>query len=412
MVPMMSPPKVAGPEQRTKAIRSSGLRDMFTLVTRPNILSFALGLPALELFPLAECRAAATQALADPKALQYNIPSQALKRHIQGLMASRGVTCSEEQIFLTGGGQQAIHLLINLLLHPGQQVLVEELAYEGFHLALQTLQPQVVTVPTTPQNGLNVDAIEARLARGGDPAFLYTIPENHNPLGVSLSEAARTRLVGLARRFRVPIIEDDVYGFLNYDGTAAAPMRALDDEWVFYIGSFSKILTPALRVGWIVAPAAVTSSLSRLKQATDLDVCTFGQLTALAYLDAGHLPSHLASIRGEYRIRRDAMLGALESHFPREARWHKPDGGMFLWVELPPEIDTVALLRLAVDAEQVAFMPGPVFANPDQPCSRNGIRLNFTHCSPESIEDGIARLARCLRTVCNSSVSTASHLRH
>jgi 2-aminoadipate transaminase len=146
-----------------------------------------------------------------------------------------------------------------------------------------------------------------------------------------------------------------------------------------------------------VAPAASMPCLSNLKQASDLDMCTLGQLIALAYLDAGHLPRHLTLIRREYRLRRDTMFRALESHFPANARWYKPSGGMFIWVELPAEIDTVELLRFAVDSEQVAFMPGAIFAIPDQSCSRNGIRLNFTHCSPERIEDGVARLAHALQ---------------
>jgi 2-aminoadipate transaminase len=397
MVTLMSPPKSSGLEQRTGVIRDSALRDMLPLVMRPGLFSFALGLPAPELFPLADCRSAAAHALADSRALQYNMPSQALKRHIQRLMTLRGVNCSEDQIFLTSGAQQATHLLVNLLLRQGRQVLVEEVAYEGLHLAIQPLRPEILTVPSTLENGPDIDLIEERLVHGARPAFLYTVTDGHNPLGVSLSRESRRRLVDLARCFRVPIIEDDVYGFLNYDGAALPPMRALDDEWVFYIGSFSKLLAPALRVGWVVGPASSTSCLSNLKQASDLDICTLGQLTALAYLDAGHLPRHLTLIRREYRLRRDTMLRALKSYLPAEARWYKPSGGMFIWVELPAEIDTVKLLRFAVDSQQVAFMPGSIFAIPGQSCSRNGIRLNFTHCPPERIEDGVARLAHVLQ---------------
>src|SRR5262249_32868205 len=151
-------------------------------------------------------------------------------------------------------------------------------------------------------------------------------------------QASRVRLVDLARRYRVPIIEDDVFGFLNYDGPSLPPMRALDEEWVFYIGSFSKILAPSLRVGWIVAPDVLKPSVSFLKHASVLDCATLAQFATSAYLDTGHLPDHLATLRREYGIRRDAMLHGLESHFPDEARWKKPSSGMFIWVELPAEI--------------------------------------------------------------------------
>jgi 2-aminoadipate transaminase len=397
--------RLVPPERQTKTVPPSGLRELLPQVLRPEILSFALGLPATELFPLAECRDAAVRALADPKTLQYNVPSAALKRHIQTLMASRGVACSTEQIFLTAGAQQAIHLLVHLLLSYGRQVLVEELTYEGLHLALQSLEPEILTVPTTPTDGIDLDAVEERLRGGARSAFLYTVPDGHNPLGVSLRPEDRIRLVELARRFHLPVIEDDVYGFLGYDGAACPPLCALDQEWVYYIGSFSKIFAPSLRVGWIVAPASCSTALSHLKHAGDLDISTFSQLTALSYLDSGHLAGHLASLRTEYDRRRRAMLVALEAHFPPVARWHAPSCGMFIWVELPPEIDTCELLRFAIHSEQVAFMPGPIFAIPGQACSRNGIRLNFTHWPPDRMEEGIARLADCLRRFCDPALN-------
>jgi 2-aminoadipate transaminase len=380
-----------------KMSNRSAMREMLALVTSSDLLSFALGLPAPELLPLAACRAAAGQALAAPQALQYQMSPESLKRHLRELMASRGVSCREDQIFLTTGAQQAIHLLVNLLLNRGMQVFVEEVTYEGAHMAIQPLQPQVLTVPAKVESGMDIDAVESMLLQGARPACLYAITDGHNPLGISLSQVARTRLVELAKRFRVPIIEDDVFGFLNYDGLALSPMRALDEDWVFYVGSFSKILAPALRVGWIVAPDAFKSALSSLKQASDLDLTTLAQLTVSTYLDSGNLPDHLAALRREYSLRRDTMLSAIESHFPLEAKWKKPGSGMFIWVELPPEINTVELLKIAVETERVAFMPGAIFATPGQSCARNGIRLNFTLCSPERIEAGMAKLARALK---------------
>ncbi|HKC88544.1 MAG TPA: PLP-dependent aminotransferase family protein, partial [Blastocatellia bacterium] len=243
--------------QPTPPIQGSAMREMFTMIMNPDLLSFALGLPAPELFPLANYRDAAIRVLdTDPQALQYQVRPGPLKRHLQQLMASRGVNCREDLIFLTAGAQQATHLLVNLLMERGAQTIFEELTYEGLHLALQPLRPQSIIAPTRVETGIDLDVVEDQLKRGARPAFIYTITDGHNPLGLSLSQAARIRLIELARRFRVPIVEDDVFGLLNYDGPALSPMRALDDEWVFYIGSFSKILAPALRVGWIIAPDA------------------------------------------------------------------------------------------------------------------------------------------------------------
>jgi 2-aminoadipate transaminase len=178
---------------------------------------------------------------------------------------------------------------------------------------------------------------------------------------------------------------------------AVAPRRALDDEWVFYIGSFSKILAPSLRVDWIVAPDMDKAPLSFLKHASDLDVTTLAHLTVSTYLDTGEMPAHLNDLRKEYGGRRDAMLDALESYFPSEARWKRPSSGMFIWVELPGKVNTVELIRIAVETQQVAFMPGAIFGPPGGRCLRNGMRLNFTHCRPEQIEDGVTRLAKVLK---------------
>ena len=399
----MSTSTVASPKPRAitrwaQVIKESGLLEMFALVMRPELLSFAFGFPAQEFLPLTACRAAATQALGtDPQALQYQLRSEPLKRHLRELMAARGVNCREDQIILTNGAQHAIHLLATLLLDRGEQVITEEVTYEGLRLAIQPLQPEVLIVPAEPGRGMDVDAVEDRLVKGARPAFIYAITDGHNPLGTSLSQVARQRLIDLARRFRIPIIEDDVFGFLNYDGPGLPPMRALDEDWVFYVGSFSKILAPALRIGWIIVPDAYKPALSFLKHISDLDLTSLSLLMVSAYLDTGEMPLHLATLRKEYGIRRDTMLRALESHFPTEARWEKPGSGMFVWVELPPRLDTIELLRMAVETEQVAFMPGAMFSMPGSPCGRNGMRLNFTHCSPERIEEGIMRLARVLK---------------
>jgi 2-aminoadipate transaminase len=383
----------------THTMSRSVLRQMLAVVSQPGILSFAGGLPAPELFPTAEYAQAVAHVLAtDPCALQYGPPYQPLKRHIVQLMAQRGVTCTEEQIFLTTGAQQGLHVLTRLLLNPGGAVILEEVVYTGLQQVIAPLQPRLLTVPTDMVTGIDVDAVEAWLAQGVTPAYIYVIPDAHNPLGVSVSAAKRQRLVEIAASYGVPLVEDDPYGFLCYEGEASPPLRALDDEWVFYLSSFSKILAPALRLGWIVAPPALVPQLTVIKEAADLESSALTQRAVAAYLDAGHLPGHVQRLCREYGRRRDTMLAALYRYFPAEAHWTEPYSGMFIWVTLPAEVDTAALLQTAIAEEQVAFIPGHAFAVPGCPVSgRNCLRLNFSNCTPEQIEDGIARLARVLQ---------------
>lgn len=233
--------------------------------------------------------------------------------------------------------------------------------------------------------------MEALLERGTRPAFVYLIPESHNPLGVSLGMERRIRLVELARRFAVPLMEDDAYGFLRYDGASLPALRALEPEWVLYVGSFSKIFAPGLRVGWMVVPEALVPTLSMLKHGSDLDVTSAAQRCLSGFLGTGGLPAHLATLRTEYRARRDAMLDALARHFPSGVRWTAPAGGMFVWVTLPPREDAVALLRRAVAAERVAFVPGAAFSAGAPGGAAHSMRLCFASLPVEKIEEGISQ---------------------
>ena len=381
----------------TRTITPSAIEEMLLVAARPDILSFALGLPAAELFPTDTFAQAAAHVLAtDPRALQYQPPFQPLQAHIVRLMAQRGVFCREEQVFLTAGAQQGINLLTHLLLDPGGQILTEELLYTGFRQTIQPFQPDIWAVSTDLETGMDVDMVEALLADGARPAFIYAVTDAHNPLCVSMSLEKRIRLAALARAYQVPIVEDDPYGFLYYESPALPPLRAFDDERIFYIGSFSKILAPALRVGWLIVPEDLIPKLAVIKEANDLNTSTFTQRTISAYLDAGHLPGHLVALRHEYRIRRDTMLHALQTYFPPEVRWRKPATGLFIWVELPSMVDACELLQVAIAAEQVAFMPGNAFCVANHRYAAHCMRLNFSNCTPERIEEGIARLARAL----------------
>lgn len=374
-----------------------GLREIMELASRPGILSFAIGLPAAELFPREALAEQAARVLrADASSLQYGLPYQPLKSQIVELMRLRGVRCTEEQIFLTSGAQQGMDLLSRLLLPVGGQVLFERAVYDGIRLATRLQRPDVLAVATDLATGMDVDAVEAQLAGGARPAFLYAITDGHNPLGVSLSHEKRHRLAALARQYRMPILEDDAYGFLYYGETPPPPLRALEDEWVYYLGSFSKILAPALRAGWVVVPPALTARLSPLKHGADIDTPSLSHRVVSGYLASGLLPDHLAALRDEYRRRRDTMLAALRDGFPSEVRWNHPTSGMFIWAELPPGLDASELLRAAVETEGVAFSPGVIFHGGD-PGGGRCLRLNFTSLSPERIAEGIRRLGRAIR---------------
>jgi 2-aminoadipate transaminase len=383
--------------RQTRGVKRSALQDMLIEASHPDVLSFALGLPAAELFPTAAYAEALARVLStDQRAMQYGPPFQPLKEHIAKLMTLRGVDCKAEQVFLTTGAQQGISLLAQLLLGPGKQVMVEEMTYTGFQQVIELYGPEILTVPTNIETGMDVDAVQSLLENGARPAFIYTVTDGHNPLAVSMSKIKRARLVELAKRYCIPIIEDDPYGFLYYQDRPIPPLRALDDQLVLYVGSFSKILAPALRVGWIIAPEYLIANLSNIKEASDIDTSTLHQRAISSYIDAGHLKTHLPMLRSEYRVRRDAMLCALDRHFPSTSRWHKPSSGVFIWVELPKAIDTGAVLKVALETERIAFIPGRVFCVNNSCQDSHGMRLNFSNSSVGSIEEGIARLARVL----------------
>lgn len=381
--------------QDTSASRTSPApAELEELLALPGVLSLAADLPAAELFPMSAVAQASARLLGAP---EYGAPFQPLKTHIVELMAMRGVRCRPEQIVLTTGVEGALDLLGRLLLAPGSPVLLEETLSDKIRAAIPP-EAEILTVSTDPGTGIDVDQVEALLAGGARPAFLYVMPEGHNPLGVSLSLEKRLRLLELARAYEVPLLEDDTFGFLSYDGHPEPPLRALDASWVVYLGSFSMLLAPALRAGWIVLPDATPARLALLADAAELDVPSFSHRTISAFLEAGYLPEHLENIRAAYRRRRDTLLRNLQEHFPRGARWSHPSSGLYVWVELPGKITSTELLRDAVTLENVAFAPGPVFAARGGGHADQSLRLSFGSNPPHRIEEGVLRLARVLQT--------------
>ncbi len=387
----------------TGALRRSALEEMLSATAGPGILSLALGLPAPELFPTSELARGIAGCLAgDTRALQYGPPASELRSFVAGLMRRRGVSCRPEQVFITSGAQQGMSLLARLLLDPGATAVVERHCYTGFQQALAAAGARVHTIPARSDTGIDLDALEVDLERGLRASLLYTMSDAHNPLGVSMPLASRRRLAGIARRHRLPILEDDAYGMLSYTEIPPA-LRAFDDEWIFYLGSFSKTLAPALRTGWIVGPERFMAPLSSLKEASDINTATLGQRAVAWFVASGGFEPHLETLRAEYARRRDALLAAVAASFPPGTRWSLPQAGFFTWVELPDGIDAGKLFEVALETERVAFLPGAAFAAGDTPPDRSTLRLSFSFSPPDVLQEGVARLARALRSMNETS---------
>ena len=389
--------------QRTKTAKSSIIRELLKLTQRPEVISFAGGLPAPEIFPVERFREACQQVLTtNPSiALQYG-PTEGyrpLRELIVALMARYGIIATVDNILITSGSQQALDLIAKLLINRGDRILVESPTYLGALQAFDLMGAEYVTVPTD-DDGLQTDEMERALRSG--PKFMYILPNFQNPGGTTLSRPRRDELVLLSDKYGIPIIEDDPYGQLRYEGEHIPPLVVLDrtnllrDNGyllgnVIYLSTFSKVLAPGLRLGWIVAPPDVITHLVQLKQSTDLHTSSFTQMVAYEVARDGFMEEHVKLIRRVYKERRDAMLAALHNYFPPEVSWTHPHGGLFLWVTLPSGIDTMKLLDTAL-RQDVAFVPGEPFFPSGQE-SGSHMRLNFSNAKPEQIREGIRRLS-------------------
>lgn len=389
--------------QRTKTAKSSIIRELLKLTQRPEVISFAGGLPAPEIFPVERFREACQQVLTTNPAiaLQYG-PTEGyrpLRELIVAHMARYGILATVDNILITSGSQQALDLIAKLLINRGDRILVESPTYLGALQAFDLMGAEYVTVPID-DDGLQTAEMEHALRSG--PKFMYILPNFQNPGGTTLSRSRRDELVLLSDKYGIPIIEDDPYGQLRYEGEHIPPLVVLDrtnllrDNGyllgnVIYLSTFSKVLAPGLRLGWIVAPPDVITHLVQLKQSADLHTSSFTQMVAYEVARDGFMEEHVKLIRKVYKERRDAMLEALHDYFPPEVSWTHPHGGLFLWVTLPPGIDTMKLLDTAL-RQDVAFVPGEPFFPSGQETGSH-MRLNFSNARPEQIRKGIRRLS-------------------
>jgi 2-aminoadipate transaminase len=400
---------------RTAGLSASEVRALFAVASRPEVVSLAGGMPYVSALPRELVTGAIDRVMADggAMAMQYGSGqgTPAIREHIMQIMAMEGIRGSADDVVVTTGSQQALDLVTRLFVNPGDVVLAESPSYVGALGVFKAYQADVVHVPMD-EHGLVPEALREAIAtvtaRGGRIKFLYTIPNFHNPAGVTLTWARRVEILEICRSAGILVLEDNPYGLLYFDQPAPQAMRSIDDEGVIYLGSFSKTLAPGFRVGWALAPHAIREKLILANESATLSPNSFGQFVITEYLDQADWRGQIETFRDLYRERRDAMISALGEFLP-SLTWNVPDGGFFVWVGLPGELDSKAMLPRAVK-ELVAYTPGTAFfADGD---GRQNIRLSFCYPTPESIRTGVARLANVvngeldlLRTFSSASLS-------
>jgi 2-aminoadipate transaminase len=394
--------------QNAQSTQSSAIRELLKVTQDPEVISFGGGLPAPELFPVEEFKAASDRILTQSPtaALQYTTSEgySPLREMIARQMDKFGMKLGLDNILISTGSQQSLDLVSKLMLNNADRILVENPTFLGALQVFGIFGARYVTVPID-DDGLQTDLLPEAFRSG--PKFMYVIPTFQNPGGVTLSLKRRGTLIALSDQYGIPILEDDPYGQLRFEGETLPPLQALDaarlkttdgyrDGNVIYLGSFSKTLAPGLRLAWIPAPPEVISKLVQIKQGADLHTPIFVQMMAYETARDGFLERHIEKIREVYRDRRNVMLAAMDEFFPPEVHWTQPAGGLFLWVRLPEGMVSAELLRSALKMN-VAFVPGNSFFATDEKAGDRYFRLNFSNMTPERIREGIHRLAKAIR---------------
>jgi 2-aminoadipate transaminase len=381
-----------------KRLRGSAIRDLLAVTARPDVISFAGGLPAPELFPVEAVRESFDRVLRNDgaDAIQYGATEgfYPLRVHLAECAVRRGMKASPENILITTGSQQALLLLSLVLVQPGKGVMVESPSYVGALQAFTLREPRYYPVGMD-DDGMQTDEARLTLAKpGARIQLIYSVATFQNPSGVTMSLERRKALLDLSNSFGVPMIEDDPYGDLRYSGLPLPSFRALlEGDDAVYLGTFSKTLAPGLRLGYVVGPTELIAKMVLAKQAADLHTDSLSQRALLDFCTHNDLDQHVTVLRDVYRTRRDAMLSAMDRYFPASCRWTRPEGGLFTWVTLPDHADATVLLADSL-RQNVAFVPGDAFFTDGT--GANTLRLNFSHPNPAKIEVGIRRLGGLL----------------
>jgi DNA-binding transcriptional MocR family regulator len=385
--------------KRMTGLKASEVRELLKITQRDEIISFAGGLPAPDLLPVTELQQATRKVLDEhgPQALQYSTTEGYLplrEKIAQRMRSKLGIPAASEEILITTGSQQALDLTGKLFLDEGDTVLCESPTYMGAMSALQVFNPRWVEVPTD-EEGMDVDALERRLEFCDRIKLIYVVPDFQNPTGITWSMERRRRFAEVVMKYPVAVVEDNAYGELRFEGMPLPPIKSFDTKGnIVYISTFSKILSPGMRIGWLMASSPLYEKYVILKQGSDLHTSTLCQMQVATYLDMFDIDKSLARMRAVYRDRRDAMIRALEREMPKGVRFSRPSGGLFLWMELPPHMDARELLRRALE-RNVAFVPGGGFFAKGN--KENTLRLSYSTMPIARIEDGIRRLASAVR---------------
>jgi len=383
--------------RRAVAMKSSIIRELLKITQKPGVISFGGGLPAAELFPVAQLKEAANKVLTDNpgKALQYDTTEgyKPLREIIAERMNNLGIKCDADEIMITGGSQQGLDMVGRVFLDEDSAVITGRPTYLGAIQAFNAYNPHYITQPSD-DDGFVVFGLEELIQTHG-PRLIYLVPTFQNPDGKTIPEERRKIILDLASQYGIPVIEDDPYSELSFEGEVPKHMKAMSPDNVILLGTFSKLLAPGLRTAWLIAPKGdAYNRCVRMKQGADLHTNTFAQHVVYEFLKTGALDDHLVKIREAYARRRNIMVKLMKENFPEEVTFTEPTGGLFLWVTLPESIDTTELLPKAVE-HKIAYVPGSAFF-PDGG-GKNSMRLNFSKPTEDEIKEGIPRLAQLFR---------------
>jgi len=377
-------------------LETSIIREILKVSSQPGVISFAGGLPAPELFPIDDMAKISQLVLKKhgARSLQYSFSRgiNELRELIAQRASERGTPSTIDNILITSGGQQAIELMARVFVSPGDYIMTESPTYVGALQAFNYYQPKYAAIEMDDE-GIIIDQVEEKIKKFR-PRFIYTVSNFQNPTGITMSTKRRERLVELATRYHIPIVDDNPYGDIRFSGKDVPTLKSIGGDIVIAVRTFSKIITPGLRIGWINGPAEIMHHFEKVKQGTDLHSTTFCQYLIHEYISAGLLEPHIEKIKVDYREKRDTMLKAMKENFPEGVKWTEPDGGLFLWVELPKHMSTRDLLPKAIE-KKVAYVYGQPFF-PDG-SGENTMRLNYSNATRENIVKGIKTLGELFR---------------
>ncbi|MFT8709552.1 MAG: PLP-dependent aminotransferase family protein [Sporolactobacillus sp.] len=391
--------------KRAEQVTSSATREILKVTERPEVISFAGGLPAPELFPVDGIKEACTAVLdeAGEQALQYSTTEGflPLRQAIVERLAAIGIATDTDHLLVITGSQQGLDLTGKLFLDEGDEVICESPTYLAAINAFKTYNPKFVEVAMD-EDGMRMDALEETLKQHPQAKFIYTIPDFQNPTGRTLTLDRRKQLIALASRYDIAIVEDNPYGAIRFAGTELPPIKSFDTEGrVIYLSTFSKIFAPGLRIGWICADTALLHKYVSFKQSADLHTDSFAQRVAAKYMELHDIDTHIQKIKAVYRARREKMIACIDAYFPKQIRHSAPEGGLFIWIELPDAVDPNALFNKCL-ANNVAFVPGePFYPNGSQ---RSAFRLNYSNMPEKRIVEGMKRIGDVLHEALAAAV--------